>query len=45
VYPSDAQDVSGLIDFVSKDLTAAKSSQELTGRSRLRRRARDAAPG
>jgi diguanylate cyclase (GGDEF)-like protein len=45
MYPSDAQDVSGLIDFVSKDLTAAKSSQELTGRSRLRRRARDAAPG
>jgi diguanylate cyclase (GGDEF)-like protein len=44
VYPGDSQDVGGLIDFVSKDLAAAKSSQELTGRSRLRRRARDTAP-
>ena len=44
VYPTDAQDVGGLLDAASRELAAAKESHELTGRSRLRRRVRDAAP-
>jgi diguanylate cyclase (GGDEF)-like protein len=44
VYPADAQDVGGLLDAASRELAAAKESHELTGRSRLRRRVRDAAP-
>ena len=43
VYPGDSQDVSGLLEAVSNELEAAKASHELTGRSRLRRPARDAA--
>jgi diguanylate cyclase (GGDEF)-like protein len=43
VYPADAQDVGGLLDAASRELAAAKESHELTGRSRLRRRVRDAA--
>jgi len=42
VYPSDSQDVAGLLEVASQELETAKSSHELTGRSRLRRRARDA---
>ncbi|MGA8635595.1 MAG: GGDEF domain-containing protein [Candidatus Dormiibacterota bacterium] len=44
VYPSDSQDVSGLLDAAARELEASKASHELTGRSRLRRRVRDAAP-
>jgi len=44
VYPADAQDVGGLLDAASRELAAAKESHELTGRSRIRRRVRDAAP-
>jgi diguanylate cyclase (GGDEF)-like protein len=43
VYPSDSQDVGGLLDAVALELETAKASHELTGRSRLRRRVRDAA--
>ncbi|MFZ2034215.1 MAG: GGDEF domain-containing protein [Candidatus Dormiibacterota bacterium] len=43
VYPSDSQDVSGLLDAAARELEASKASHELTGRSRLRRRVRDAA--
>ena len=43
VYPSDSQDVGGLLDAAARELEAAKASHELTGRSRLRRRVRDAA--
>jgi diguanylate cyclase (GGDEF)-like protein len=43
VYPSDSQDVAGLLDAAARELEAAKASHELTGRSRLRRRVRDAA--
>jgi diguanylate cyclase (GGDEF)-like protein len=43
VYPIDSLDVEGLLAAASAELTAAKRSHELTGRSRLRRRARDAA--
>jgi diguanylate cyclase (GGDEF)-like protein len=43
VYPSDSQDVGGLLDAAALELEAAKASHELTGRSRLRRRVRDAA--
>jgi len=42
VYPVDSLDVEGLLAAASVELTAAKRSYELTGRSRLRRRARDA---
>jgi diguanylate cyclase (GGDEF)-like protein len=41
VYPSDAQDVEGLLAAASAELEAARRSEDLTGRSRLRRRARD----
>jgi diguanylate cyclase (GGDEF)-like protein len=43
VYPGDSQDVGGLLDAAALELEAAKASHELTGRSRLRRRVRDAA--
>ena len=43
VYPGDAQDVGGLLEVAAQELAAAKASHELTGHSRLRRRARDAA--
>ena len=43
VYPHDSQDVGGLLDAAALELEAAKASHELTGRSRLRRRVRDAA--
>jgi diguanylate cyclase (GGDEF)-like protein len=43
VYPSDSQDVGGLLEAAAGELAAAKASQELTGHSRLRRRVRDAA--
>ena len=43
VYPKDSQDVAGLLDAAARELEAAKASHELTGRSRLRRRVRDAA--
>jgi diguanylate cyclase (GGDEF)-like protein len=43
VYPADSQDVGGLLDVAVHELTTAKTSHELTGRSRLRRRARDPA--
>ena len=43
VYPTDSQDVGGLLDAAAGELDAAKASHELTGRSRLRRRVRDAA--
>jgi diguanylate cyclase (GGDEF)-like protein len=42
VYPADSQDVNGLLAAASAELTAAKESHDLTGRPRLRRRARDA---
>ncbi len=42
VYPNDSQDVAGLLDAAARELEAAKASHELTGRSRLRRRVRDA---
>ena len=42
VYPADSQDVSGLLAAAKAGLTAAQESHELTGRPRLRRRARDA---
>lgn len=42
VYPADCQDVSGLLAAASAELSAAKPSHEITGRPRLRRRARDA---
>jgi diguanylate cyclase (GGDEF)-like protein len=41
VYPNDSQDVGGLLEVAAQELEAAKASHELTGRSRLRRRARD----
>jgi diguanylate cyclase (GGDEF)-like protein len=41
VYPADSLDVEGLLAAASAELTAAKESHDLTGRSRLRRRARD----
>ncbi len=44
VYPGDSQDVAGLLAAAASELAAAKTAQELTGRSRLRRRARDATP-
>ena len=43
VYPSDSADMGGLLEVASRELAAAKDSRELTGRSRLRRRVRDAA--
>jgi diguanylate cyclase (GGDEF)-like protein len=43
VYPGDSQEVAGLLQAASNELETAKSTHELTGRSRLRRRARDAA--
>jgi diguanylate cyclase (GGDEF)-like protein len=43
VYPSDSADMGGLLEVASRELAAAKDSHELTGRSRLRRRVRDAA--
>jgi diguanylate cyclase (GGDEF)-like protein len=43
VYPNDSQDVGGLLDAAARELETAKASHELTGRSRLRRRVRDAA--
>ena len=43
VYPGDAQDVGGLLEVAAQELADAKASHELTGHSRLRRRARDAA--
>ena len=43
VYPSDSADMGGLLEAASRALAAAKETYELTGRSRLRRRARDAA--
>jgi diguanylate cyclase (GGDEF)-like protein len=42
VYPADSLDVEGLLAAASAELAAARRSQELTGRPRLRRRARDA---
>ncbi len=42
VYPADSQDVSGLLEAAKAELTAARQSRELTGRPRLRRRAKDA---
>ena len=42
VYPADSVDVEGLLAAASAELDAAKGSHDLTGRSRLRRRARDA---
>jgi diguanylate cyclase (GGDEF)-like protein len=42
VYPTDSQDVNGLLAAASAELAAAKPTHEITGRSRLRRRARDA---
>jgi diguanylate cyclase (GGDEF)-like protein len=42
VYPADSQDVEGLLAAASAELTAARESHDLTGRSRLRRHARDA---
>ena len=44
VYPADAQEVAALLEVASKELAAAKSSHELTGRSRHLRRVRDSAP-
>ncbi|HVC40522.1 MAG TPA: GGDEF domain-containing protein [Candidatus Saccharimonadales bacterium] len=44
VSPTDSQDVVGLLEAASRELATAKASHELTGRSRLRRRVRDAAP-
>jgi diguanylate cyclase (GGDEF)-like protein len=44
VYPSDSQDLGGLLEVASRELAEAKASHELTGRSRLLRRVRDAAP-
>jgi diguanylate cyclase (GGDEF)-like protein len=44
VYPADAQEVAALLEVASNELAAAKSTQELTGRSRLLRRVRDSAP-
>jgi diguanylate cyclase (GGDEF)-like protein len=41
VYPLDSQDVEGLLAAASAELTTAKESHELTGRSRVGRRARD----
>jgi diguanylate cyclase (GGDEF)-like protein len=43
VYPSDSADMGGLLEVASRELADAKGSRELTGRSRLRRRVRDAA--
>lgn len=40
VYPSDSQDVGGLLETAARELAEAKASHELTGRSRLRRRVR-----
>jgi diguanylate cyclase (GGDEF)-like protein len=45
VYPADSQEVGGLLEAASHELATAKASHELTGRSRLRRRVRDAAQG
>jgi diguanylate cyclase (GGDEF)-like protein len=45
VYPADAQEIGGLLDVAARELAGAKASYELTGRSRLRRRVRDAAQG
>lgn len=42
VYPANSQDVNGLLEAAKEELTAAQQSRELTGRPRLRRRARDA---
>jgi diguanylate cyclase (GGDEF)-like protein len=42
VYPADSLDVEGLLAAASAELTAAKESHDLTGRSRVRRPARDA---
>jgi diguanylate cyclase (GGDEF)-like protein len=44
VYPSDSQEVAGLLEVATQQLAAAKASHELTGRSRLLRRVRDPAP-
>jgi diguanylate cyclase (GGDEF)-like protein len=41
VYPSDSVDVEGLLAAASAELAASKPSRDLTGRSRLRRPARD----
>ena len=41
VYPADSQDVEGLLAAASAELTTARESHDLTGRSRLGRRARD----
>jgi diguanylate cyclase (GGDEF)-like protein len=45
VYPADAQEVAALLEVASNELAAAKSSHELTGRSRHLRRVRDTTPG
>jgi diguanylate cyclase (GGDEF)-like protein len=45
VYPADSLEVGGLLEAASHELATAKASHELTGRSRLRRRVRDAAQG
>jgi diguanylate cyclase (GGDEF)-like protein len=42
VYPGDSTDLGGLLEVASRELAEAKASHELTGRSRLRRRVRDA---
>jgi diguanylate cyclase (GGDEF)-like protein len=42
VYPADSKEVGGLLEAASRELAAAKATHELTGHSRLRRRARDA---
>jgi diguanylate cyclase (GGDEF)-like protein len=44
VYPGDSPDLGGLLEVASRELAEAKTSHELTGRSRLRRRVRDATP-
>jgi GGDEF domain-containing protein len=41
VYPMDSQDVEGLLAAASAELTTARESHDLTGRSRVGRRARD----
>jgi diguanylate cyclase (GGDEF)-like protein len=41
VYPADSPDVRGLLEVASAELAAARPTHEITGRSRLRRRARD----
>ena len=43
VYPGDSAELGGLLEVALRELAAAKDSRELTGRSRLRRRVRDAA--